>query len=289
MDFIEQNLNEPLTVEKIAAIGNYSPFHFYRLFKAYTGETVLEWTNRKRLEKIAALLIREKQLTIGELALRYGFSGNAAFCKAFKKRYDVSPSAFRKQSSSRYDKIKISRNGQKIPEFENYICRIETILKWSEMNAKISLQEIIPFHMVYLNHIGIDHLDSAFYKIINWSLQKELTHPDTMEVIRSYHDSFKITAPEKVRMEIGVKVNRKIEKEADVFYKKVTPGKCVTGDFEIDPNDFEKAWTAMYLWMNENGFTPTEMLPFEIIRNNYNEHPQKKCIVSLHIPVKRKE
>lgn len=289
LDFIEQHLNENVTVDTIAAIGNYSPFHFLRLFKAYTGETILELINRKRLEKVVALLIRERKLTVGELALRYGFSGNAALSKAFKKRYGVSPSAFRKQSSGRYDKIKVSRNGQIFPELESYLCHIRTIQKWSEMNATISLQEINPFYMVYINHIGVDHLDDAFYKIINWTLQKELADPDTLEVIRFYHDSFKITAPEKVRMEIGVKIKREIEKVSEVFYKKVLPGKCVTGDFEIDPSDFEKAWSAMYVWMNENGFTPTEALPFEIIRNNYNEHPQKKCIVSLHIPVKRKE
>ncbi|UUC44064.1 AraC family transcriptional regulator [Flavobacterium cerinum] len=288
LDFIEQNPDENITIEKVAAIGNYSPYHFHRLFKAYTGETILEFSNRKRLEKIAALLIRDKKLTISELVFRYGFSDNAALTKAFKKRYGISPSAFRKLSSSQYDKVKQSKNGQTFEGLESYICRIET-LKNKMMNTKITIQPIEPLHIVAVNHIGVDNLDAAFTTIINWSVENEGIDPQKMEVIRIYHDSFKITAPEKVRMEIGVRINREVKPEAGIFYRLLEPGECITGDFEMDPQDFEKAWSYLYIMMNENGYTPTEALPFEIIRNNYKEHPEKKIIVTLYIPVKRKQ
>jgi AraC family transcriptional regulator len=37
--------------------------------------------------------------------------------------------------------------------------------------------------------------------------------------------------------------------------------------------------------MNENGYKKADQNPFEIIYNNYNEHPEKKCIVDLCIPI----
>lgn len=288
LDFIEQHQDTNITIEKVAAIGNYSPYHFHRLFKAYTGETIVEFTNRKRLEKIAAVLIRDKKRTISELAFRYGFSDNAALTKTFKKRYGISPSAFRKLSSSQYDKVKQSKNGQTFEGFESYICRIETLKNKMGMNTKITIHPIEPLHLVAVNHIGVDNLDDAFHTIINWSVQNELVDLQKMEVIRIYHDSFKITAPEKVRMEIGVRIDRQVKPAPGIFYRLLEPGECITGDFEIDPQDFEKAWSYLYITMNEKGYTPTEALPFEIIRNNYTEHPEKKCIVTLCIPVKRK-
>jgi len=288
LDFIEQHLEEPLSVEKIATVANYSPFYFQRLFKAYTGETLLEFYNRKRIEKIAALLIRDTKETIGTLAFQYGFSDNAALTKAFKKRYSVSPTAFRKQRSSRYDKIKNSRNGQVFQGFEAYIWRIENLKNWIKMNAVIAVQEMVAFPMMYTNHIGVDNLDGAFARVIGFALKNKLTTSEKIAAIRIYHDSFKITAPEKVRMEIGVVVDREVQTEPGIFFKKLSPGKCITANFEIDLADLEKAWSSLYIWMNENGYRPAEQLPFEIIRNNYTEHPQQKCILTLCIPVVRK-
>ncbi|THF53324.1 AraC family transcriptional regulator [Flavobacterium supellecticarium] len=285
LDFIEQHLEEPLSVEKIATVANYSPFHFQRLFKAYTGETLLEFYNRKRIEKIAALLIRDTKETIGTLAFQYGFSDNAALTKAFKKRYSVSPTAFRKQRSSRYDKIKNSRNGQIFQGFEAYIWRIENLKNWMEMNAVITVEEMVAFPMMYTNHIGIENLDTAFTKVIEFALENKLTNPEKLAAIRIYHDSFKITAPEKVRMEIGVVVDRETQTEPGIFFKNLSPGKCITANFEIDLADLEKAWSSLYIWMNENDYRPAEELPFEIIRNNYKEHPQQKCRLTLCIPV----
>jgi len=49
--FIDQNLDQELNLEYIAKIGNYSPFHFHRIFKAITNETINEYITRKRIEK----------------------------------------------------------------------------------------------------------------------------------------------------------------------------------------------------------------------------------------------
>ncbi len=289
LDFIENHLDEPLSVEKIAAVAHYSSYHFQRLFKAYTGESLLEFYNRKRIEKVAALLLRDTKETMATLAFQYGFSDNAALTKAFKKRYLVSPTEFRKQRSSRYDKIKDSTNGQIFQGFESYIWRIENLKNWIKMNAVITVQEMDSFPMIYHNHIGVKNLDAAFMKVIAVALENGLTNPDKIEVIRMYHDSFKITAPDKVRMEIGVVVDREAQTEPGIFFKNLSPGKCITANFEIDLSDLEKAWSSLYIWMNENGYRPAEQLPFEIIRNNYNDHPEQKCILTLCIPVVRKE
>ena len=49
--FIDQHLDQELNLETIAKIGNYSPFHLHRIFKAITNETINEYITRKRIEK----------------------------------------------------------------------------------------------------------------------------------------------------------------------------------------------------------------------------------------------
>ncbi|MEZ0454168.1 GyrI-like domain-containing protein [Sphingobacterium thalpophilum] len=285
LDFIDKNLDEDLTLNKIADVGNYSPFHFHRLFKAYVNEPLNEYIARKRIEKIASLLIREKSKKISELSFLYGFSSNSALTKTFKRIYNISPSAFRRLSSSQYDKIINSKNGQKSLKIEQYICHINNLKNWIKMNANVIVKEINPLKMVYVSHIGVQGLDSSFYKIIDWVRKKELVSENEIDIVRIYHDSFKITPPDKVRMEIGVPVKEKVKTEFDIQYREIQPKLCVVGSFEISLDEFEKSWSSMFIWMNENGYKPSEEKPFEIIHNNYNEHPQKKCVVDFYIPV----
>ncbi|MGJ1273807.1 AraC family transcriptional regulator [Sphingobacterium siyangense] len=154
------------------------------------------------------------------------------------------------------------------------------------MNANVIVKEINPLKMVYVSHIGVQGLDSSFYKIIDWVRKKELVSENEIDIVRIYHDSFKITPPDKVRMEIGVPVKEKVKTEFDIQYREIQPKLCVVGSFEISLDEFEKSWSSMFIWMNENRYKPSEEKPFEIIHNNYTEHPQKKCVVDFYIPVR---
>jgi AraC family transcriptional regulator len=55
LEYIDENLNNDLSLEKLAKLANYSPFHLHRLFKIYTNETINTFINRKRIEKTASL------------------------------------------------------------------------------------------------------------------------------------------------------------------------------------------------------------------------------------------
>jgi AraC family transcriptional regulator len=53
MNFIETHLEENPSLEEIARAASFSKFHFHRIFKGVTGESVGEFTRRLRLEKAA--------------------------------------------------------------------------------------------------------------------------------------------------------------------------------------------------------------------------------------------
>ncbi|HQN57894.1 MAG TPA: GyrI-like domain-containing protein [Saprospiraceae bacterium] len=153
------------------------------------------------------------------------------------------------------------------------------------MNATVNVMDLTPIKLVFVSHIGIDGLDDAFSRIFEWASLKELTNGDNVEFVRIYNDSFKITSPNKVRMEIGIPVHQKVTPDSGIQFKEFEPRRCIVGNFEINLPDFEKAWSSLFIWMNENGYKPGKQRPFEIIKNNFNKHPQKKCIVDLYIPV----
>jgi AraC family transcriptional regulator len=55
--------------------------------------------------------------------------------------------------------------------------------------------------------------------------------------------------------------------------------------FHFELNEFEKSWTGLFLWMNENGYSKAERNPFEIYHNNFNEHPEGKFVVDFYVPI----
>ena len=57
IDHIRDHLADELSLESLAAIAAFSPFHFHRIFRAMTGETLAAFVQRLRLERAAVTLI----------------------------------------------------------------------------------------------------------------------------------------------------------------------------------------------------------------------------------------
>ncbi len=285
--YIDNHLESPLSLESIATIAHYSPFHFHRVFKLITGETLNAYITRKRIEKTAALLSRRKDISITDIYTRYGFGSSSSFSKAFKKFYGISPSQFREQTPSKYSKIRKvkSKNGQQELLFEEYICNTINLKKWVTMNAKIEVKEMPQTELAYVTAIGAQNLGKAYDSLMKWAIPKGLLATPETKVITIYHDSFKITAPDKVRMSACIAINDKMELGNEMGRTQIPNSRCIIGSYTIGVEEFEKAWTGLFVWMNENGYKKAAQDPYEIYHNNFNEHPEKKCIVDFCIPV----
>ena len=92
--YIQAHLNETLDRETLAQVAGFSISHLHRVFTAAMGESIAAYVRRVRLER-AARKLRMGAIDIGEVALAAGYETHAAFGKAFKQQYGLSPSAFR--------------------------------------------------------------------------------------------------------------------------------------------------------------------------------------------------
>ena len=94
VEHIEQNLDEELTPSKVSEAVGFSAFHFHRLFKAFTGESIKQYIRKRRLSR-AALALRDTNEPILSISLNAGFESQEAFSRAFKKLFATTPSNFR--------------------------------------------------------------------------------------------------------------------------------------------------------------------------------------------------
>lgn len=284
-EFIDGNLDADLSLKTVSKIAFFSPFHFHRVFKFITRETLNEYVTRRRIEK-SALDLLHKNITTTEIAHKYGFSDNSSFSRTFKKYFGVSPTEFKKQNPNRHSKIRQlkSKNGQDYPEYEKYICIIDNLKNWIKMNANIEIKKMPKMKLAYVSSIGPQNLGTAYGKLMQWATPKGLMNDQT-KMVTIYHDSFKVTQAEKVRMSACILLDNPTETNGEIGLISIESGKCIVGNFEIGLNEFEKSWTGLFLWMNENGYKKADREPFEIYHNNFKEHPEKKVIVDFYIPI----
>jgi AraC family transcriptional regulator len=94
MRYIRAHIHEPLDRETLAGVAGFSVPHFHRVFTAQVGESAMSYIRWLRLER-AARKLRMGAVDIIEVALAAGYDTHAAFGKAFKQQFGLSPSEFR--------------------------------------------------------------------------------------------------------------------------------------------------------------------------------------------------
>ncbi len=93
-EYIQHNIQQPLGREVLADVAGYSIPHFHRIFTACVGESAISYVRRLRLIR-AGHKLRMGAIDIMEVALSAGYESHAAFSKAFKKQFGISPREFR--------------------------------------------------------------------------------------------------------------------------------------------------------------------------------------------------
>ncbi|MDO5001912.1 MAG: AraC family transcriptional regulator [Eubacteriales bacterium] len=94
LSYINENLARRLSVQELAERAFLSKYHFMRLFKEQTGETVHAYVRQKRL-LYAARLIREG-IPANKAAADSGFSDYSTFHRAFRESFGISPGELKK-------------------------------------------------------------------------------------------------------------------------------------------------------------------------------------------------
>jgi AraC family transcriptional regulator len=225
IDYIEQNLDGDLSLEKLANVASFSRFHFHRIFRAMLNETLSRFIQRVRIEKAAMQLTSNPRKSITAIALDTGFSGSASFARAFKDVFAMSASEFRaagKDACSKMGKTKsnlgqtVGNHSKDIIESSFYIDDQTHNPNWRiQMKAKpemhVQVKEMPELNVAYVRHIGPYKGDGALFgelfgKLMTWAGPRGLIKPPETQVLSVYHDDPKITEADKLRVSACITV-----------------------------------------------------------------------------------
>lgn len=307
IDHIENNIDEDLSLEHLAKVAIFSPFHFHRIFRAMVGETLNQFIQRIRIEKAAAQLIANPKKSITEIAFDCGFSGSASFARAFKEIFHMSASEWRSEGYLRDRKIRKtdSKEWQTIGKIRQDLCvtsyyidgeiqnQIWRVKMKNKNQIKVEVKEMPTMHVAYVRHIGPYKGDSELFerlfgKLMKWAGPRGLLRFPETKVLAVYHDDPKITDEDKLRTSACITISEDTAVEGEVGKTAIPGGKFAVASFELaGSQEYEEAWNMVFGgWLPESGYQPDDRLCYELYQNDPKEHPEGTHIVDICVPVK---
>ena len=89
-EYIEEHLEEELTLTQLSEVSLYSPWHSYRLFKNYLEATPAEYIRKLRLTR-SAMRLKQEQCLVSDVAYECGFGSVDGYTRAFYKEFGCNP------------------------------------------------------------------------------------------------------------------------------------------------------------------------------------------------------
>lgn len=278
LDYLECRLGEPLTLEELAGVANFSPFHFHRIFAALTGETPGRFIQRLRVEKAAGRLIDNPRASITDIALDCGFSGSAAFARAFREAFGMSASVWRARhrkecTTDRNGGQTDGKGGKASTSASMYLDAVTHQFAWRiAMNDRpitVEVRERPDVTVAYVRHVGPYKGDSAlferlFTRICTWAGPRGLIRPGETLFYSVYHDNPDITDEDKLRISVGLSVPADTPVDGGIGLMTISGGKIAEAHFELQPTEYMDAWNAVYgEWLPASGYQPDDRPCFE--------------------------
>jgi len=99
IEFVETHIEEPISLERLAAAVHLSPFHFHRQFKRSTGLTPGKYIHEVRIKR-AKRLLSDSHLPLVEVAAQVGFADQSHFTAAFRQATSMTPRIYRNATAT---------------------------------------------------------------------------------------------------------------------------------------------------------------------------------------------
>jgi AraC family transcriptional regulator len=267
LEYIDQQLDQPLNLETLAEVAHFSPFHFHRLFSAWMGETLGDYLRRRRVEIAATRLVAQPRVPVLQLALSVGFGSAEAFARAFKKRFGCSPTLWRlQQSALRPAKSNPGQMKRNIDQVRpRSLAKNDAVHHLSaEASMNVNLIDRQPASIAYLRHVGPYGAPILTFwqkTVYPWMATNGLLQQPRYGIS---HDDPSVTAPEQCRYDAGCEVPPAMTTLGNALKTTIPGGKYAALSFKGTVADIEAAWTAMLRdWLPPSGLQLDSRIMFE--------------------------
>jgi AraC family transcriptional regulator len=277
LKYARRNPGKNVLLSNLAAETGQSLFHAHRTLRAVLGETPKHFTLRLRVDRAAAALISSHD-SILDIALECGFESHEAFCRAFRRRFRMSPSAYRKRALMGFDARTHADLVDEIgPCIGLYHIDLKEGCSGKSMEYTVARKELITQPVLVVRR-RVRRAEIA--ATIAAELPKVFLHAQQRGIaIAGYPITrYLETSVGLVTLETGMRVTAHSgewtvgEREGDILAETLPGGPSAVTIHSGPYDQLQAAYAALEEWIAANGFHPVGA-PWEAYLNDPADHP----------------
>ena len=277
INYIDDNLEQELSVKKLSQVAHLSKYHFHRQFSALFDMNLARYIRLCRDKQAGFKLAYRPEYKVIDIAFSCGFDSPEAFSRAFKKTIGQSPSAFRKNP----DWKAWHQYHQPMTEL-----RIKKMKKL-EKNYKTNIVNFDETSIAVLTHKGAPELiGQSIKQFITWRRANKLP-PSISRTFNLVYDDPTTTVPDDYRFDLCASTNQAVQSNAQGVVNSIIPsGKCVV--IRHVGSDDELGEVANYLygqWLEKSGETLRDFPLFFERVSFFPEVSEHQMITDVYLPL----
>jgi AraC family transcriptional regulator len=278
---IQQHLDRELSLEELAGVAHFSPYHFHRIFRGMVGESLASHIRRIRLERAAGRL-RFTDHPITDIAFEAGYETHEAFTRAFRSMSGLSPSEYRNQRraiQTPHASMRVHYTADVPPgDFEP--------LDSGGSTMKAEIKHMAPKRVAFMRHVGpYDQVGPTWDAFVTRMGAQGHLQPG-IEMIGFCHDDPDVTPADKVRYDACITVGPGFEPEGEIGVQEI-PG----GDYAVTTHrgPYERLGeTYAHLcgqWIPRQGRIVRSKPCYQLYLNDPDDTPPEELLTDIYMPL----
>ncbi|WP_298508359.1 GyrI-like domain-containing protein [uncultured Kordia sp.] len=275
LTYIDEEFKETINIPKIEAACNYSYRNINRIFEAINHETIGKYIKRIRLEK-AAQYLKYTHENISEIAYEVGYADVAVFSKAFKKKFNCSPSKFRERNKHIQHHDPVVPEDTKNTNYFDVSFEIETLPDMTILGLEYKG-----------SYEDLKSIDKTWKQLIWYASKKRLLDDTTIHFAEILDDD-EITEHIKCRYTSAIVLEDDSQFEPNGFFvKKIIKSRKYAkfshkGTHESCMDTYGKIYAN---WMTEIQLEMSDAPVLEFYLNDETHDSSENLITEIYIPI----
>lgn len=278
LDHIDRHLDGDLDLAAVSGVAAFSKFHFHRQFKAIFGLSLHRYVQLARLRRASKRLADGQGPSVTDIALDAGYETPDAFARAFRQRFQQSPSDFRKSPDW----------APWLQAFGPLNSARSKLMPTTFSPDQVTVREVAPTRVAMFEHRGDpETLDVTIQRFIAWRKAAGLS-PKTSPTFNIWYSERRPADPADYRMDlcVGIGADQPIDDgDGSVRLGEIPGGRCAVLRVTGDTHNLEPA--ALYLYRDWLPGSGEEMRDFPIYcQRFFLDDPALGTAAELHLPLK---
>lgn len=273
MSYIYKNIDTDINLDWLGEEMGVSKYHMLRIFKESFGRNIYESIKSVRLQKASNLLISNTFSTISEIGNKCGYSSQSSFIRAFKARFEMTPSAWKNGGYKAYSmKIIADSEHPTLNSMADFTGMVPDIVQMPSMEVH------------YIRNQGYNRsMKQTWQKLHTWTVSSNITE---YEHIGLYHDNPSITPHESCQYIACIKTDQDACHNGRLPSFVISGGTYAKFDLKGVYGDVLKLIQWVYHeWLPQSGYETTTRPSYAMHRKNHFLSEDGKFDISLYVAV----